>query len=128
MVCRSAKHLFNRYMHCTDTTNIAAGIAHFLNCLLSSCSLPTSSPYSGDSPNSTQNKAAKKKSKKGKSKQAKDNALGMIFFSLGSSILHICGHRTLVNACIQYCRDLKCLPLSSNVALLSFSGNSDMFL
>ena len=66
-------------MHCTDTTNIAAGVAHFLNCLLSSCSLPTSSPYSGDSPNTAQNKAAKKKSKKGKSKQARDNALGMVY-------------------------------------------------
>lgn len=76
MICRSAKHLFQRYMHCTDPTNIAAGVAHFLNCLLSSCSLPTSSPYSGDSLSPTQTKSAKKKNKKGKNKQARDNALG----------------------------------------------------
>lgn len=73
MLCRSAKHLFQRYMHCTDPTNIAAGVAHFLNCLLSSCSLPTSSPYSGDLP---LNKPTKKKNKKGKNKPAKDNLLG----------------------------------------------------
>lgn len=73
MVCRSAKHLFHRYMQNTDPTNIAAAVSHFLNCLLSSCSLPTSSPYSPDAP-SVSRSSSKKKNKKSKGRHGNNTA------------------------------------------------------
>lgn len=60
LITRAAKHIFTTHIQSTDMMNLSASVSHFLNCFLSSCSMPHPQQTLDD----LQSKAAKRRNKR----------------------------------------------------------------
>lgn len=60
LITRAAKHVFTIHIQSTDMMNLSASVSHFLNCFLSSCSMPHPQQTLDD----LQSKAAKRRNKR----------------------------------------------------------------
>lgn len=73
VIVRSAKHIFTIYMQNLDMTCLSAGVAHFLNCFLSS--QPNVSPLFSDELKSSSSSSKSKRNRRFKGKQLSGNLL-----------------------------------------------------